>query len=500
MRVAAAIVLVFFFVVPSRAQTPKAKTQPKTSQTATGAKATATTSEPAGLSPLTNADVVALLTAKISTDLIVTQIYRANAVAFDLSTAGLVSLTKQSVPDAVLKAMMARQDSKGPIVHQASQPPPPAESPEPDSESRWSRVKGRLKSAVTREPDEEEEEASQSSPAPETANDSHRATSARACKPDVSGQDPITKKHVERWQQVLSSTGIMSEALLARDVTFTAYVTRGGDKNYIMISISKVEENLARAVFESQYHATKGDQLVFGFKNGEPLSFVATEVSNQAKAGTFSGKLNMNVVWAAEVPDNDMAMARATLTTKQVDAIRISQASTQVDKSVPDKNGRRMMEKFVCFYQYLDQTGIDLSAVAVSRGQSAALSDNRGTPPREGKYVRKDKSSDFIELGHGMFSMLQDGQSLDGTYRVDGDTLILNSPRMRVQTQGRFVGDTIKDNEGIVWEKQTEPHKPTAQPTSSAEERLRKLDDLLKKGLVSKAEYDKKRAAIIDEM
>jgi hypothetical protein len=34
----------------------------------------------------------------------------------------------------------------------------------------------------------------------------------------------------------------------------------------------------------------------------------------------------------------------------------------------------------------------------------------------------------------------------------------------------------------------------------AAEERLRKLDDLLKKGLITKAEYDKKRADILKEI
>ena len=37
-------------------------------------------------------------------------------------------------------------------------------------------------------------------------------------------------------------------------------------------------------------------------------------------------------------------------------------------------------------------------------------------------------------------------------------------------------------------------------PAESAEERLRKLDDLLKKGLITKAEYDKKRAEILKDM
>jgi hypothetical protein len=40
---------------------------------------------------------------------------------------------------------------------------------------------------------------------------------------------------------------------------------------------------------------------------------------------------------------------------------------------------------------------------------------------------------------------------------------------------------------------------PSTSP-ESAEERLRKLDDLLKKGLITKAEYDKKRAEILKDM
>lgn len=42
-------------------------------------------------------------------------------------------------------------------------------------------------------------------------------------------------------------------------------------------------------------------------------------------------------------------------------------------------------------------------------------------------------------------------------------------------------------------------HPPAAKPVT-VEDRLRKLDDLLKKGLIAKPEYDKKRAEILSEM
>jgi microcystin-dependent protein len=41
---------------------------------------------------------------------------------------------------------------------------------------------------------------------------------------------------------------------------------------------------------------------------------------------------------------------------------------------------------------------------------------------------------------------------------------------------------------------------PPARPAETTEERLRKLDDLLKKGVITKEEYDKKRAEILKEM
>jgi uncharacterized lipoprotein YajG len=50
------------------------------------------------------------------------------------------------------------------------------------------------------------------------------------------------------------------------------------------------------------------------------------------------------------------------------------------------------------------------------------------------------------------------------------------------------------------WASGTASGGATTHAAESAEERLRKLDDLLKKGLITKAEYDKKRAEILKDM
>src|SRR5206468_5300616 len=131
------------------------------------------------------------------------------------------------------------------------------------------------------------------------------------------------------WNQVLSSSGFMAAALLDNDVTFTASIMRNGARTYVILIFEKVEENLARAAFESHYHASKGDQIFLGFSDRDPASFVATEVSNNAKAGMISAKLNMSAVWAAEVSDQELAALRGALTTKRVDAIRIVSSAGQ---------------------------------------------------------------------------------------------------------------------------------------------------------------------------
>ncbi len=200
--------------------------------------------------------------------------------------------------------------------------------------------------------------------------------SAEPCTPDVSGQDRITKKPIQRWQQALRSTGLLSEALMGSSLATYARIHRDGDKNYIVIIIEKKDENLTRAAFESRYHAAKGDQIILGFKNGDPLTFVATEVSNKAeKSGLFNSMLLMSAVWAANVSDAAMATARDTLTTKQVDAIRVSPASgDHVELSISDETGKALMAKFGCFYQALDKRGIALSAT-VTPVQPAVASD-----------------------------------------------------------------------------------------------------------------------------
>jgi hypothetical protein len=64
-----------------------------------------------------------------------------------------------------------------------------------------------------------------------------------------------------------------------------------------------------------------------------------------------------------------------------------------------------------------------------------------------------------------MYSIMQDGHSLEGTYEVQGDTVSLAIPRMKAHATAHIVGNTLVDNEGIIWEKQSET--PSASEASA---------------------------------
>ncbi len=189
-------------------------------------------------------------------------------------------------------------------------------------------------------------------------------TAADSCKPDFSGQDNITKKPIVQWGKKLSSSGFMKNVLSGEDITFTALIQRASDKNNIWIVVNKAEENVGRAAFESQYRATKGDKITFGFKNGEPVTLVVTEVINQAKvvSGIFAGKLTMTCGWAAQISDKEMGSMREVLTTKQIDAYSISSSSGEINQAVDDNAGQSLLEKFRCFYSTMDATGVKFTS------------------------------------------------------------------------------------------------------------------------------------------
>jgi hypothetical protein len=260
-------------------------------------------------------------------------------------------------------------------------------------------------------------------------------------------------------------------------VGITATVGRYGSLNAVNLQIQKREESATNAAFESAYRAAVGKSFYFGFKTGDPVGFVVTQVTNEAKVqqGILAPPKGVTtVVLSAIVQDRDLARLRDALTSRQINAVRILLAGdVQIEKSVDDKNGKKMMEKFSCFYQSLDARKIDLSASAGAQRQPVqAASVGAGnapaggsTAPFQGRYVKRG-SSDLIELSpDGKFLVLEGGRSMGGTYTLSGDVLTITSPQLKGPATARCAGDTITDAAGVIWERQVQLQKPTAQVT-----------------------------------
>jgi hypothetical protein len=286
---------------------------------------------------------------------------------------------------------------------------------------------------------------------------------AQNCKPDLSREDRISKERVEVWAQVLSETGFGAKVVGTTEVGITASVGRYGSRNAINLQIQKKEESRQKVEFESSYRSAAGKPFYFGFTSGSPLAFVVTEVSDDTRVGGLvATKAVTTVVLSAVVSDADLSAFREALTSRQIDAVRLELGGNlRIEKTVSDKNGKRMMEKFRCFYQSLDRARTEMPSVPDNPAEkpAARVSGQAGSATTaeseaaQGRYLRKAKASDFLELRpDGAFSLSQDGRSVDGTWSVQQGVLTL-SPRRGGQAKGQIADGTIRDNEGGIWER-----------------------------------------------
>ena len=291
------------------------------------------------------------------------------------------------------------------------------------------------------------------------------------CKPDISRLDKITKQQSDIWVQKMYSTSFGSSLFSTSEVAITVTVGRYGTFNAVNVEILKEEASAQNAAFESSLRGAKGNQFFLGFKDGEPVSFVATDVGNSTRVRddiiANTGKIVTTVVLSASLSDEAMSSFREALTGKQVDAIRVLLAGgVTVEQAVKDGNGKKLAEKFLCFYQFLDRKGLSRTAVPDAEGQAgrpatASASEGR-SPARDyaasapGKYLRKGSTSDYVELNpDGTFLIQMGKKAFHGTYKVQADVITLKMSN-GVANRSRFVGNSVTDADGTVWERDVE--------------------------------------------
>lgn len=280
------------------------------------------------------------------------------------------------------------------------------------------------------------------------------AAAAQNCKPDVSTQDKISKQQVDVWRQSLWSTSFMGSVVGPSESEITATIGRYGDFNAVTLLIQKKEESATNAAFEDRWRGAEGSPFYFGFKDGEPLAFVVSEVSNaaQVKQGVFAARGVTTVVLVAAISDQDLLTMKNTLTSRQIDAVRIRLAGgAQIDKSVDDGNGAKAKAKFVCFFDAMDKRGAFANSPSA---QMAAASAGVDFASVAGKYIRKDKQDDFIDLDPtGQLTLQQEGRTTTGQYTISGEVLTILLSTRRTTEKVRLADNRIVDNGGTIWER-----------------------------------------------
>jgi hypothetical protein len=296
---------------------------------------------------------------------------------------------------------------------------------------------------------------------------------ADSCKPDVSRVDKITKQQQDIWTQKVGGTGFVNSLMGTKDMAVFVTVGRYGNFNAVNVEILKEEASAASASFDSSLRAVKGNRFFLGFKEGgDPLAFVATDVGNETKVRNdvldFGvGKVVTSVVLSSALSDEALTAMRDAITTKQIDAIRVLLVGDlRVEYSLEEETSKKLKAKFLCFFEAMDKRGLSRPAGQTAAAQPPLTND----PPRmaavQGRYSRKGKPTDFMELNaDGTAGLRQDGHSVRGNYTVNGDAIAFTSPEMPgLTSRGQVTGDTIKDDEGIIWEKMTQAQRAAAPP------------------------------------
>lgn len=89
----------------------------------------AQTPQPQPAATISNADVIAMVTAGLSEPLILTAIRQAPSRTFDVTAAGLIGLKKANVSDAVIAVMQGSAASTAPAAEQTPAAPVPSQMP-----------------------------------------------------------------------------------------------------------------------------------------------------------------------------------------------------------------------------------------------------------------------------------------------------------------------------------------------------------------------------------
>ncbi len=180
---------------------------------------------------------------------------------------------------------------------------------------------------------------------------------AQKCKPDYAAKDKMTREQIESWNQKVYEPGMGSRMLTTTDYYLTISIGHKGELYAITVTLTRADESIAKSLLETQYQASKGDIFMFGFADGEPISFTANEASTivnvQPAIGNVPAKLITTITLQKTMSLEEILVFKDRLTTQKVQAVRVNLSNVKFEPEVKDSKAEKLLTKFTCFYNML---------------------------------------------------------------------------------------------------------------------------------------------------
>jgi hypothetical protein len=162
------------------------------------------------------------------------------------------------------------------------------------------------------------------------------------CKPDAFSVDKITKQEQNEWHAYLNDPLIKN---LQNEQLIQAVIFRLGSTNKLGLSMVGISKG--------QFKSAKGNEFYISFKDGTFLKFVTDEAYN------YDSGNDVHTAWVLIViKDQNLSALKDKLTSKPIDAVRVLlEDGVIVEQSINDKYGKKMMGRFSCFFNFLQEKG-----------------------------------------------------------------------------------------------------------------------------------------------
>ena len=192
---------------------------------------------------------------------------------------------------------------------------------------------------------------------PDASSESPNSSSDKDCRPDISTTDKLTKEALTAWGGEIYEYNTLS-SISSTDVYIDLQVANLGKTNYIEVVIRKYEAYVANATYDQSLKAQEGKEVVFGLAGNPPVRLTISEVKNEQKFENINSRVETRVTLRCKISDDQLPNLSQQLTSSPIDFVQLNLANgTIIERSIKEKRGIGMQEKFLCYFEFLKKSG-----------------------------------------------------------------------------------------------------------------------------------------------